>query len=114
MANLSEAFPNTNSFENPKVKNYFNSQDNLFMRPQQPVNNVVNEIDNNYVRQLFANPLFRQWLTQSILSVNNSGSTGGASLVNACQEFFVKHTGSCILCVAGIILLLIILLIMKK
>ena len=44
MANLSEAFPNTNSFENPKVKNYFNSQDNLFMRPQQPVNNVVNEI----------------------------------------------------------------------
>ena len=113
MASLSEAFPNINTFERPQMKNYFNSQDNLFLKNnQQKQNNYIQQIEitDNVVRQLFANPLFREWLSQSILNMTPKNS----GFINTCQNFFIKNTVSCLIFLVLLFSFILILLAIKK
>lgn len=107
MASLSEAFPNINTFERPQMKNYFNSQDNLFLKNNQQ---KQIEVTDNFVRQLFANPLFREWLSQSILNMTPKNS----GFINTCQNFFIKNTMSCLIFIVLLFSFILILLAIKK
>ena len=122
MANLSEVFGDFYSDEASTSYNYkvppalnsyfdqsslFKNNNAKFKQERQVQSPYVLEINDEFVRQLFANPLFREWLAKSI--INNNGS----KFCDSCIDFFRRYTVPCLAGV-GLLFLLVLILILRR
>lgn len=125
MANLSEVFGDFYSDEAstsfnytthrvpPALNSYFDQspifKNNSAKYKQEPQvqSPYILEINDEFVKQLFANPLFREWLAKSI--INNSD---GSKFCDTCIDFFRRYTIPCLTGV-GILFLIVLILILR-
>lgn len=132
MANLSEVFGDFYSDEAstsfnytthrvpPALNSYFDQspifknnsakykQDCQSRQDQQVQSPYILEINDEFVKQLFANPLFREWLAKSI--INNSD---GSKFCDTCIDFFRRYTIPCLTGV-GVLFLIVLILILRR